>query len=91
MRVFGGTCPMCLGDLGAGYLRAGAAACLFCGHTAGEVRGNGVWSVPAANRHASAQSLTLEFDRQATSSNGSRWGKSLGWDTRSIARQAQAR
>jgi len=33
MRAFGGTCPMCCGDLDdAAYLETGAAVCLYCGH-----------------------------------------------------------
>lgn len=34
MRAFGGTCPMCCGDLDdVVYLETGAAVCTYCGHT----------------------------------------------------------
>ena len=33
MKAFGGTCPMCCGDLDdAVHLETGAAVCLHCGH-----------------------------------------------------------
>jgi hypothetical protein len=33
MKAFGGTCPMCCGDLDdAVHLETGAAVCLYCGH-----------------------------------------------------------
>ena len=35
MKVYGGTCPMCCGDLDdVAYLKTGAAVCLFCRHNA---------------------------------------------------------
>jgi len=34
MKAYGGTCPMCCGDVAAAAPRSGAAAvCLFCGFT----------------------------------------------------------
>jgi hypothetical protein len=33
MRAFGGTCPMCCGDLDdVAYIETGAAVCVYCGH-----------------------------------------------------------
>ena len=55
MKVYGGTCPMCCGDLDdVAYLRTGAAVCLFCRYNA-----EASASTPSTARRPDAIALTL--------------------------------